>query len=362
MIGKPVQYADDKSRPYKVFGVPRKMLLEHRLMSKPGSVVRDITVNVARALDEAAGMSSEGTRVVLTGRPGCGKSVTLLQSVEYCKSQDWIVLYIPRGIELVNSSSNHVYDLRTRTYLQPYASKQLLMRLITANASALAELKTTEKHDLTPLSGGAGGAAKEVAVIEAGEPLVKLAEVGTRDFMRYGAVVLEKVMWELSQQEQFPVLLAVDEFQAIYCKTQYRDPNFAGISSYHLSVPRMLMEFASAKRTFKRGAILTAISSSPQYITPLELEDALALSNRLPPSPYYKRSATLTSYTEGLVNLPVPERLSVEEAAGVYGVWNKDKAILPDSLHDENFLAKYSEASGNARDFVWKGFLSSLQS
>lgn len=28
MIGKPVQYADDKSRPYKVFGVPRKMLLE----------------------------------------------------------------------------------------------------------------------------------------------------------------------------------------------------------------------------------------------------------------------------------------------------------------------------------------------
>lgn len=35
-------------------------------MSKPGSVVRDITVNVARALDEAAGMSSEGTRVVLS--------------------------------------------------------------------------------------------------------------------------------------------------------------------------------------------------------------------------------------------------------------------------------------------------------
>lgn len=48
------------------------------------------------------------------------------------------------------------------------------------------------------------------------------------------------------------MLLAVDEFQAIYCKTQYRDPNFAGISSYHLSVPRMLMEFASAKRTFVR--------------------------------------------------------------------------------------------------------------
>jgi small subunit ribosomal protein S29 len=28
--------------------------------------------------------------------------------------------------------------------------------------------------------------------------------------------------------------------------------------------------------------------------------------------------------------------------------------------YDEMFLAKYVEADGNARDFVWKGLLSSL--
>ena len=32
------------------------------------------------------------------------------------------------------------------------------------------------------------------------------------------------------------------------------------------------------------------------------------------------------------------------------------------ATYDEMFLAKYAESSGNARDFVWKGLLASLES
>jgi small subunit ribosomal protein S29 len=31
------------------------------------------------------------------------------------------------------------------------------------------------------------------------------------------------------------------------------------------------------------------------------------------------------------------------------------------AANDELFLAKYTESGGNARDFVWKGLLSTLQ-
>lgn len=58
--------------------------------------------------------------------------------------------------------------------------------------------------------------------------------------------------------------------------------------------------------------------------------------------------------------MEVPQRLSVNEAAGMFEVWIKDRA-LHSTANDELFLAKYTEASGNARDFVWRGLLGTLQ-
>lgn len=49
-----------------------------------------------------------------------------------------------------------------------------------------------------------------------------------------------------------PVLLAVDQLQAVYGKTSYRDQHFVPIHSYHLSMPRLIMEYASGKRSFVR--------------------------------------------------------------------------------------------------------------
>jgi hypothetical protein len=78
-----------------------------------------------------------------------------------------------------------------------------------------------------------------------------------------------------------------------------------------------------------QGAVLGAITySDPIYPLPLELRDALELPYDHPPSPYDKRSRTLIEYTKGLRALPVPERLSVKEAAALFEVWMKDKALV----------------------------------
>lgn len=84
--------------------------------------------------------------------------------------------------------------------------------------------------------------------------------------------------------------------------------------------------------------------------------------------------------------------LTVGEAAGMFDVWAKSGVLgdgeslsllfvpfsfvffrvidtdgeqlvfgLIERTNDEMFLAKFTEASGNPRDFVWKGLLGSLE-
>lgn len=94
-----------------------------------------------------------------------------------------------------------------------------------------------------------------------------------------------------------------------------------------------------------------------------------------------KRLSPLVEYAHGLQNLAVPPRLSINEAASLFEVWMQDKALHSGKLwlssvlkisaftsltslvsDDELFMAKFNEASGNPRDFVWKGLLSTLTS
>ncbi|KIM38358.1 hypothetical protein M413DRAFT_30198 [Hebeloma cylindrosporum] len=124
------------------------------------------------------------------------------------------------------------------------------------------------------------------------------------------------------------------------------------------------MEYASGKREFKRGAFIGSISSAQTTNPiPLELRDALELDylDKRVISPYEKRNQILLDYAGGLKPLEVPAKLSLDEAAGIFEVWKGVQAFGKKGFpYDEAFLAKYTESSGNARDFVRKGILSSM--
>ncbi|KAI0918027.1 hypothetical protein AcW1_007009 [Taiwanofungus camphoratus] len=345
----------------RAYGVPKNLLVEFRVLSKPCSVIRDVTLTAIDTLDTAHDKPSRDSRLILTGPSGCGKSVLLLQAVEYCVLSNWIVLYIPRAISLVNSSTSFVYDDRTQTYLQPDYSFELLRRFLSVNSAALQTLTTQDELILEERS------------VPAGVTLAELVNAGLEDRASAPAV-LSAFMSELSRQSAYPVLLAVDDAQALFCTTMYRDPHFRAIMSQHLSVPRILLEYASGHKSFLRGAFLGAESTShTAFLMPLELREALGLPLMRPAGPYAKRSPELTKYAEGLQNLPVPAQLNVNEAASLFEVWMDDKALhsgetrrddgeLRSVPNDELFMTKYSEASGNARAFVWKGLLSTLGS
>lgn len=217
-----MDFGMNKNDPFRIFGLPKNLLLEvriesvefsnislilspkFRLLSKPCSVIRDITLTTINMLDAASVLPSSDTRVVLSrfsmwtkpnyrsafftaGEQGTGKSFTLLQAVQYCISRNWIVIYIPRGghfylsilisilisalaISLVNSSTQYIYDPRTQTYLQPTMAFQLLQRFLTVNRSALNGL--TIRNDLE---------LEKRPTVPAGTPLADLIGVGLRD-------------------------------------------------------------------------------------------------------------------------------------------------------------------------------------
>jgi small subunit ribosomal protein S29 len=107
------------------------------------------------------------------------------------------------------------------------------------------------------------------------------------------------------------------------------------------------------------------------------LREALGIDNDEPYNPFTRRSPELVGYAEGLRNILVPNQMKVAEAASLFEVWAKDGA-LHTSMHlfchtfqcgslivfaeptDETFLSMYTSASGNPREFVWKGLLGSF--
>lgn len=346
-VATAMKFPTSEINPMNVFGLPKTMATEFRLLSKPCSVIRDVTLSVLERLDVAGGKSSFRSRFVLTGSSGCGKSYTLVQAVQYAAATNWLVFYFPHVIDTVNSSTAYSYDPRTRTYLQPAYSAQALQNFLTVNSQLLRDLKTPEDISI-----------EGRATIQKGAPLAELIALGAKD-QSSAPTILSALMEILGKQTEYPVLLAIDEFQALYSKTSYKDSQFSTIKSYHLSMPRLLLEYAGGKKSFARGAILGALSAaSTTFSAPVELRESLELSDGTA-TPYTKRSQVLASYAKGLTKVPVPESLAVPEAASLFDVWMKDKAIPRDS-GDELFMAKYSEAGGNARDFVWKGLLATM--
>ncbi|KAF9480354.1 hypothetical protein BDN70DRAFT_618401 [Pholiota conissans] len=354
-VGRPFIIHARENDPNRAFGLPRNLWLEFRLLSKPYTVVREITQDVAKLLESAQEKSSSNTRVVFTGRPGCGKSFLLFQAVEQCLQQKWIVVYVPRAVDLVNSTTSYAYDIRTQTYLQPWYSYQTLLRMLTVNKDLLKNILLREDLVL------------EKSTLPKGTPLTIVIETALAEKQRSVAqapLYLDAVMKTLEGQNQYPVLLAIDDMQTLYGKTAYRDPQFLPIQSYHLSLPRMLLEYASGKRSFHKGAVLGAISASrTSHPIPLELRDALDLHTEEYPiaSPYDKRNKSLVEYADGLKAMPVPEKLTLEEAVGVFEVWKGQRVFgRSNFFYDEAFMGKYTESGGNARDFVWKGLLATL--
>ena len=122
------------------------------------------------------------------GRSGCGKSFLLLQAVQHCASQKWVVVYLPRAVSIVNSTTPYMYDIRTQTYLQPAFAFQTLQRMLTVNAEALGSIQLQEDLVL------------EKRRVPAGTSLADLIDIGKSRTVGQSPLILDTVMRTLENQ------------------------------------------------------------------------------------------------------------------------------------------------------------------
>jgi len=97
------------------------------------------------------------------------------------------------GVDLVNCTTNHIYDLRTQTYLQPKYAFQLLQRMWTVNKAAFENIYLQKEIRL------------EKQVIPAKTNLVKAIGIVLDERQKSGSytsspAVLEGVMQALEAQ------------------------------------------------------------------------------------------------------------------------------------------------------------------
>ena len=90
------------------------------------------------------------------------------------------------------------------------------------------------------------------------------------------------------------------------------------------------------------------------FNAPLELRESLKLGHGMT-GPYTKRSPELASYAEGLTNIPVWGSLSVPEAASVFDVWMKDKAISSGAYHPTSLGTRFHQADPFTHSHRFRG-------
>ncbi|KZP01712.1 hypothetical protein CALVIDRAFT_532488 [Calocera viscosa TUFC12733] len=345
-IGEPLAYAERARKAFNAFGLPSSNKWSHKVFASPFSVVRDATVQLLTELNvrsEQVRSEPEPTGLILHGTSGCGKSTLLMQALGHCLENGWIVLYIPRSIDVINSSSPYHYEARTKLFNQPVISRALIQGLLEVNREALEKIKV----DQDIVYGHQGQTFK------AGGELSRLVVIGLEDDMDT-VVILDAVMDQLGRQTEFPVLIAVDDYQCLYVESVYRDPQFFPIRAYHLSVPRMVLEFAIGQRQLSRGLVLGALGPlHTNHIAPVPLREAIGAElswKDAAAGPYAERHKAHVHFSQGLKGFPVPAQVGVEAALGWYKTY-VDGLVLHTRASDDFFLAKYTEASGNAREF-----------
>ena len=355
--GQTFAFSEATLSAFKAFGLPQELERELATQPKPRSLVRKQTLELLDRLD-AASKGKKGASIMLDGSRGSGKSTLLAQSIAYALDDGWVVVSVPRAINLINSSSLYTYSAQHKAYLQPEATKALLEAVLKVNGAAVKQIKTTEAVDV------------DGSKIEAGSPVEALLKRGIDDASSAAAkqTVLEAVFKTLATQTERPVLVAVDDAQALFRTSLYKDPDFVNLESFELGLPRALLSLLTSS-AIQRGAFLSAVSTShTEFSVPAELQIAITdksgsaklMTQAI--NAYTKLNAQHLAHAQQVVKqadvIDTSSPLTKDEAAEIFKQL-KDERRHWSAVNDELFVEKLVESGGNARVFS-KSLVSTL--
>lgn len=243
----------------------------------------------------------------------------MLQAASYALESDWLLVYIPRGINLVDSSSPFVYSATSQTYVQPEATRALLTRILSVNG----------EEKLREIDAEGGARASSVA------DLIKQAlEEQTPAALQRS---LEAVLRSMVQQQKRPMLLCLDGAQAYFATTKYRDLDFRPLQSYELGLPRTLLSCLRRQGEGSFGGVqrgVSLVAPSPQHAEwwPWTLSDDT-----------HKQHHAQANF----VPWSIGQHFTHSEAANLADVIRHEQNRVSDPVNDETYLAKLATSGAN---------------
>jgi len=189
-------------------------LKEHEFMgiNKNCLMIRNTTIDIIEYLQQAKNdlFSDKYIPKLLDGFPGVGKSAILQQVVYWARKSGWIVLFIKNGGYWVHDGGYITKSkLMDGCWNQPLLASVSLERIIKAHGVQLSKIPIRNKFILPNFDG---------------KTLLDLAEYGSTmlEFATDAFVYLKN---ELSRTYEYPVLIAIDNYNALYNYNQeFRDP------------------------------------------------------------------------------------------------------------------------------------------
>lgn len=243
---------------------------------------------------------------------GAGKSMLLVQAAAYGIEAGWIVLYVPQASKWLDSSTQFAYNAETKSFDQTELSSQLLTKLLGVNKALLAKIELPSAIKL--------GSDE----FKQGSKLSDLVAFGAKE-ERYAVQALEATIDILSKQKTIPVLLAVDEAQALFRTSEYRAPDYTRLEPYHLSASQLMLDLFTGRKSFAAGAVIGALSwSNTQFPVSDTLLHGVGAQTTHAVTPYTKHDDVhLANAKSGIKQFEVPLGMTGKEAASMFEVWTR---------------------------------------
>lgn len=196
------------------------------------------------------GISNPG--LLLDGPPGTGKSTILNHCVHWARSRgDWIVVFVPSASYYVEGNGFFQREGENgEKILQASFAQELLEQMMQTNADKLAELPAEDflKRD------GAATVAEAIKQLSAKNIVQREAEA-----MR----VFDGVFAALRAQTRFPLLVAIDEVNALHGPSKYRDLALQPLPARSVVIAETLGRFRDAG--YARGVVVGAATRTGDY-------------------------------------------------------------------------------------------------
>ncbi|KAJ1964133.1 hypothetical protein GGI12_001617 [Dipsacomyces acuminosporus] len=310
---------------------------DFKLFGKAALLYRQITQRLVDQLSKYAGEGAPKKATVIDGPNGSGKSAELLKLVSFAAASNYIVIYAYSTIRWVNSSRPYAPSTADDSFLQHEAVLDLLRTTLSLSQDALAQVSLGKSTTVGKKT------------FDAEKTLADLVEFGVQT-PALAHDVLDQLLSVASAQTKVPVVIALDEVNALWCNTAYRDQEDAILPANRLRLVRSLLPFFEGAKTLAKGWAVGATSYLETKYMPKDLKARLNPPRAIPiankdvaSDPNLAKPATEVPFD--VVKL---DRLSASEAKGILDFYysvNVVQAPVTEAL----VAKKWIFANGNPR-------------